>query len=299
MKDIVALNECGKAAAEALEFSRAVVKEGASLLEVAEGIERFIKDRGFGLSFPVNISINEKAAHFTPPMDDRTVFHGNDLVKVDVGARKGDTLSDSAVTIDLSGNNQKMVDTAERALDEAISLVRSGRKVCEIGRSIEKTVEAAGFKPIRNLGGHGIEEKELHSGVFIPNFDNHDETELEEGAVVSIEPFITDGYGYVDETDEVQIYQLAGIATPRSHEARSILEIVVDKYKTYPFAARWLSKELGAISGFGIRRGISELLSIGTIEPFPVLIERKRGIVAQAEKQLIVEGDSCAIITKA
>ncbi len=298
MTDVKALEECGKTAVDALEFSRTIVKEGASLLEVTEKIEQFIKDRGFELSFPVNLSINEKAAHYTPGLDDKSVFQKNDIVKVDVGARSGDVLSDCAITIDLSGTNGKIVNAAEKALDEAISLVRAGRKVCEIGSVIEKAVASAGFKPIKNLGGHGIEEEELHAGVFIPNFDNNDDTELEEGSVISIEPFITNGYGYVDETDDVQIYQLVSTAAPRSQEARSILELVAGKYKTYPFAARWIGRELNHLSDFKVRRGITELLSIGTIEPFPVLIERNKGIVAQAEKQLIVEKDSCRIVTK-
>ncbi len=298
MTDTKALEECGKAAVEALEFSRTVVKEGASLLEAAEKIEEFIKGRGFVPSFPVNISINEKAAHYTPSIDDKTVFGRDDLVKVDVGARKDDAISDCAVTIDLSGKNSKIVETADKALEEAIGMVRTGRKVCEIGRAIEKVVSAAGFRPIQNLGGHGIEKEELHSGVFIPNFDNGDDAELKEGDVISIEPFITNGYGYVDETDEAQIYQLAGSVSPRSQEARSILALAAEKYMTYPFAARWINRELNGLSDFRVRRGIAELISLGDLEPFPVLVEREMGVVAQSEKELVVEKDSCTVITK-
>ena len=293
-----ALEECGKIAVDALEFSRTVVKEGAPLLDAAERIEQVIKGGGFELSFPVNISINEKAAHYTPSIDDKSVFRKNDLVKVDVGARKGDALSDCAITIDLSGENSQMVNAAEMALEEAISLVKAGRKVCEIGSAIERVAKAAGFRPIQNLGGHGIEKEELHSGMFIPNFDNNDDSELKEGDVISIEPFITNGYGHVDETDDVQIYQLTGGALPRSQEARSILELVAAKYLTYPFAIRWISRELNSMSDFKVRRGIAELLSLGAIEPFPVLVEREKGLVAQAERQLVVGKDSCTVITK-
>ncbi|MGC8479193.1 MAG: type II methionyl aminopeptidase [Candidatus Micrarchaeia archaeon] len=297
--NIKILKEAGKISVDALNYSKSIVKEGVKLIDAAEKIELFIKEKGYGLSFPINISINEKAAHFTPSKKSELIFNKNDLVKIDLGARYENSLSDCAISIDLSGENQKMVDTAEKALEEAISLVKSGRKVWEIGAAIENVAKKAGFKPIMNLGGHGIESDELHAGVFIPNFDNGDDTELEEGQIISIEPFITNGFGYVDETDDVQIYQLISInTTPRSSESRTVLEHIKKNYLTYPFSLRWLESSLSELSEFKILKAISELDSLGMLEKFPVLIERKKGIVAQAEKELLVEKDSCTVLTK-
>lgn len=296
--DIEMLKETGRISSDALAYSRTVIKEGVTLLDAAEKIERFITQKGYELSFPINISINEKAAHHTPNITDSEVFKKNDLVKVDLGARKGEILSDCAISIDLSGENAKIIDTANLALEEAISMVKAGRKVCEIGATIEKIVSKNGFKPIMNLGGHGIEGEELHAGAFIPNFDNGDETELEEGDVISIEPFITNGFGYVDETQEVQIFQLVGDPSPRSVDTRKILELIKTKYLTYPFSLRWIARAIPELSEFKIRRAISDLIQLNSIEQFPVLIERKGGLVAQAEKELLVEKDSCTVLTK-
>ena len=104
------------------------------------------------------------------------------------------------------------MEASSEALEAAISLVKAGRAVREIGKEIEAIAKKHGFSPIKNLGGHGISEEELHSDVFIPNYDNGDTTTLEEGQVVSIEPFITDGEGYVTESDDVQIFQKIGDA---------------------------------------------------------------------------------------
>jgi methionyl aminopeptidase len=291
--------DVGRTSYEALVFSKTVVKKGASLHDAALKIEEFISKKGYGLSFPVNLSINNKAAHYTPGMDDKSVFGENDIVKVDLGARKGDLLGDCAITIDLSGNNAHFVQTAEDALDAAIHLVKAGVEVRAIGKEIEKVVKQQGYSPIVNLGGHGIEGEELHAGSFIPNFDNGDTTKLEEGQVISIEPFITNGEGRVIESSEIQIYQKLYPAMPRSKEARQIQEIIDKNYLTYPFALRWISKDIPGMSEFGIRRGISELVALGCLEEFPVLVERSGGIVAQAEMELIVEKDSCTVITKA
>ncbi len=298
--DYKILKETGKISVEALEYSKTIIKEGVSILDAAEKIENFILNKGYQLSFPINLSINEKAAHYTPFIDNVYKFQKNDLVKVDLGARKGNNLSDCAITIDLSGENQKMIETAEKALEEAISLVKSGRKVREIGAAIENVAVKNGLKPIFNLGGHGIESEELHAGNFIPNYDNGDETELQEGDIISIEPFITNGIGHVSDGDDVQIFQLLeyDVPTPRSQDTREILKLIQEKYLTYPFSLRWIAKELKNISEFKLKRAVSELDQLGVLEKFPVLIEKKNGLVAQAEKELIVEKDSCTILTK-
>ncbi|MBX8645041.1 MAG: type II methionyl aminopeptidase, partial [Thermoplasmata archaeon] len=71
-----------------------------------------------------------------------------------------------------------------------------------------------------------------------------------------------------------------------------------ENFLTYPFATRWLSRELQELDDFKIRRGIAELINSGAIEAFPGLVEKGRGMVAQAEHSLLVQKDGCEIITK-
>ncbi len=295
--DYGTIKEVGKASYEALLHGKGLVKAGAGLLGIAEAVEGYIKDRGFELAFPVNISINQSAAHYTPTFDDRSVVPENGLVKLDVGARKGHYLGDCAITVDLSGNYGKLVEASQIALETAIGMVRAGRKVNEIGREIERVARSAGFVPIRNLGGHGVEQHELHADVFIPNYDNGDTTELEEGQVIAIEPFITNGEGLVREGEIVEIFQKTGDAAVRSGETRSVSAFVEENYLTYPFAGRWLNREMKGLSDFAIRRALAELSHAGALETFPVLVEKKGGMVAQSEKEMIVEKDSCTVIT--
>ncbi len=297
--DYDVLREVGKASHEALMHSRAIVKEGRSILEIAQELEGFMEKKGFFPAFPVNISINENAAHYTPSAADPYVLLGSEVVKVDLGARREGYLGDCAITIDLSQEYNKLIEAAETALENAISLVKAGRPVNQIGREIERSVRAAGaFKPIANLGGHGIDKTDLHADIFIPNFDNGDTTQLKEGQVIAIEPFATDGFGLVRDGEHLQIFQKTRDATPRSNELRQISEFIDEKYSTYPFALRWLDTQFGALGEFKIRRAIGELAGLGALESFPVLIERKSGIVAQAEKEMIVQKGGCEIITR-
>lgn len=294
--DYESLKEVGKVSFEALQYAKGLVKVGASMLEVSEKVDDFIRKKGMQFAFPINLSVNEQAAHYTPLADDKTVFTGNDVVKVDLGARKKDACGDCALTVDLSGKYGGLVETTDAALEAALSSVRAGRQVKDIGREVERLAKAKGLNPIRNLGGHGIEEGELHASVFIPNYDNGDTAELEEGQVVAIEVFLTTGAGYVVDSDTLQIFQKTGEAAARSDDTRKVASFIDANYGTYPFALRWLSKEFD--SEFKVRRALSELASLGALEPFPVLVERTGGIVAQAEREVIVEKDSCTVVTK-
>ena len=290
------LKDAGKASRAALEHSKSIVKSGRKLIDIATELEGFIEEKGFKQSFPVNLSANVQAAHYTPEYSDMHVVGDNDVIKVDLGARSGNYLTDCAVTICLDERYGKLAEAAESALADAISLVKAGRHVNEIGRAIAKVADSYGFTPIRNLGGHGIEQDELHARIFIPNFDNGDRTELEDGEVVAIEPFMTTGKGYVTDGTHLQIFQLSKGRMPRSTDARELILYIGGNFGTFPFATRWLIKGLGW-DDFRVRRAIAELIQSDNLEPFPVLVEKTNGIVAQAEKTVIVEKDSCTIVT--
>lgn len=292
--DFKMLEKIGLVAREALEYSRNMIKPEMTLLEIGDNIERFIAERGCTYAFPVNLSLNEQAAHYTPTYDDDMIVKQGDILKVDLGARSGDCLTDCAITLNVGNEPDKIIDTCNSALDAAISTVRAGRKLHEIGRVVEDIVTKNGFNPIKNLGGHGIAKGELHAEIFIPNYDNGDGTQLEEGQVIAVEVFITSGKGYVKEGDGIQIFQKSQ-GMPRIREMRQIAEYIDTSYKTYPFAFRWLMKQFD--SEFRVRATLNELLRAGSLEIFPVLIEESEGIVAQSEKTVLVEKDSCKIIT--
>ena len=72
---------------------------GKKLLDIALGIEKSIKEVGegkAGLAFPVNLSLNEAAAHYTPSIGDETVFEEKDLLKVDIGVHVDGYIADSS-----------------------------------------------------------------------------------------------------------------------------------------------------------------------------------------------------------
>ena len=77
--------KAGRIAREAIKLSLNLVDEGVPLIEIAEKIESLIKSYGGEPAFPVNISQNRVAAHYSPGIEDKGVILKGALVKVDVG----------------------------------------------------------------------------------------------------------------------------------------------------------------------------------------------------------------------
>lgn len=100
-----------------------------------------------------------------------------------------------------------MIEAAESALENAINTIRDGVEIGKIGEVIENTINKFGFKPISNLTGHSIDRWVLHSGLSIPNVKGQNSHKLREGDVVAIEPFATDGVGYVVDKPETYIFR--------------------------------------------------------------------------------------------
>src|SRR5208283_2127926 len=122
---------------------------------------------------------------------------------------------------------------------------------------------------------------------FVPNFDNGDDTALDEGAVVAIEPFATNGKGMVTESDICDIYSYDMDSQTRMRESRLALEEIKKNYPHEPFAVRWLSSAVPL--RFGLYAGIAELARSGALIAYPTLIELGRGLVSQAEAEIVVE----------
>src|SRR3990170_7236051 len=70
-----------------LTFAKSLINENEKLLNIAEKIEQKIAELGAKPGFPVNLSINENAAHYTPDLDDPTILRPGDLIKVDFGVQ--------------------------------------------------------------------------------------------------------------------------------------------------------------------------------------------------------------------
>ncbi|MEK6835326.1 MAG: type II methionyl aminopeptidase [Nanoarchaeota archaeon] len=282
----------GKIAAQALEYGAKLIKINEDVKDVCEKVEAKIIELGGKPAFPVQISINDIAAHFTP-QDEIIKFKENDIAKLDVGAHVEGYIGDNAVTIDL-GDNTDLVKASKLALQEAIKIIRPGTKLFEIGKIVEKTITEFGFKPIRNLSGHGIDVYEEHSGFTIPNYNNEDDTELKENQIIAIEPFATDGMGMVQDGKLSGIYKVVNAKQVRNDTTRNMLKFILQEYNTLPFAKRWLLKKFPS---FNVNFALRMLEKDGILHHYSQLSEKSHGLVSQHEFTLLVK-DKPKILTK-
>lgn len=265
------------------------VEVGASHLEVAEYAENRIHELGAKPAFPVNISIDEEAAHATPSIGDESTF-GEEMINLDIGVHVDGWLADTAITVDLSGNPE-LAEASEQALEAAIEVVEPGVETGEIGAEIEDVIDGYGYNPVVNLTGHGLGHWEQHTEPTIPNRAVSQGTTLEIGDVVAIEPFATDGSGKVSEGTKEEIYALEREASVRNRQARQVLEQITEEFKTLPFATRWLDSSRAKMA---LRR----LASQDIVHGYPVLKEDDGYLVSQKEHTIIVTENGCEVTTE-
>ncbi len=282
MKDWI---KAGEIASEVRKYGKKLIKPGVSLLEVSNKVEKRIFELGGKPAFPAQFSINNIAAHYTPLIDDDSKFKEGDLVKFDHGVHINGAIADTAVSVDL-GNNSKLIKASEKALNTALELVKPGITNGEIGAAIDETITNAGFKPIKNLSGHGLSEYVVHTPPSMVNYDSGERIKLKKGQIIAIEPFASTGMGLVVEGKGSQIYSLAEIKSTRNKQARDILKFVKEEYKTLPFAKRNL---LTKFNKFQIAVGVTNLLREGILREYGVLPEKDpSSLVAQTEHTIIV-----------
>lgn len=283
----------GKLAQEVRAFGKSLIQPGASYNDIIKKVNQKILELGALPAFPPQIALDNVAAHFLPQPDEEIIL-SNQVVKLDIGVCVKGAIGDCAVTVDLSGKYEKLIIATEEALLRAEQSVKVGLAVREIGKIIEQTITSYGFKPIKNLSGHGLGYYKIHTPPGIPNFDNRSEAKITPGMTFAIEPFATDGKGMIYEEGQASIFSLLGIRPVRSDNARALIKRIKE-FNGLPFAIHdLLSKELPLLQ---VRQGLQELVKNGVIAGYPPLLEEDNGFVAQAENSVLVDESGQVFIT--
>jgi methionyl aminopeptidase len=290
--------KAGKIASEVREYARTQDHTGRSLSEICNDIEQEIFKKGGEPAFPVNVSLNDIAAHYTAVPNDPIIVKNTDVLKIDVGVHIDGYIADTAVTVSYDTKYQSMIDIAERALDEAIGISRSNTRVSEIGRIIEKTITKYGCKPIQNLSGHSLERYTIHAGKSIPNIWTIGHSfNLSVNNVYAIEPFVTtnDGQGVVYEGKIKNIFSIGSRKRTKEQKTDEFLEYLWNKFKTLPFALRWIVNEYEEKEALYL---LEILVKKKNVHAYPILVEGANRIVVQAEHTIIPQESNTLTITK-
>jgi len=294
--------KAGKSVIAARKLARELIKPGVKFLEIANQCEEEIHKNGCELSFPINMSLNEIAAHYSPPIDDTSIIPESGLLKIDIGAHYNGFIADSAFTINLDEDPklQNYIDAAKDALDAAIDMFKPGIKLYELGEAIENKIINRGLRPIKNLGGHELKQFNLHAGPFIPNYNDKEKIHnqiLKPGDAYACEPFATSGVGMVENGKHAYIFRfIKKVKKNVSYEHQNYMNKIEKSFRHLPFSPRWIERK-NIIPKSKIQRTMESFVGKKILDKYPILIERSREPVAQEEHTIVLDLEGNKIVT--
>ncbi|MGB0685556.1 MAG: type II methionyl aminopeptidase [Planctomycetota bacterium] len=286
----------GRIARDARHLAVKLIRPGARLAEVMDQVESFIVEQGGGMAFPAQTSRNHIAAHYCPAPDDRTVYEAEDVVKVDIGVEVDGYVADNAQTVYLGEDPRyhKLIQASAAGLEAAIAAVGPGVEVREVSAAIEAAIHAHGYKPVTNLTGHGVARWKVHTAPQVPAIvDRWTRGRFEEGMVVAIEPFATDGQGPVHEAGKSEIFMLQ--KEPRKAKGLDPeVWAVIERMNGLPFARRTFA----GLPAEAIEATLGRLRRTGCLVDFPPLVDGDPRVrIAQTEHTMVVTSDGAEVIT--
>lgn len=292
--------KAGKGIIAAKKLAKRIIKPGVPFLEIANKCEAEIIKSGCELSFPINMSLNEIAAHYSSPIDDETIVPEKGLLKIDIGSHFNGYIADSAFTINLDDDPklQNYVDAAKEAIDAAIELFGPGIRLYELGEVIAQKIINRGLRPITNLGGHELKQYNLHAGPFIPNYKEklHNQI-LKPGDAYACEPFATSGVGKVENGKNAYIYRfMKRVKKNMPYEHQAYMNKIESNFKQLPFSPRWIENN-NYIPKNKIKRTLELFLGRKIIDKYLILVEKSREPVAQEEHTIVLDLEGNKIVT--
>ncbi|MBO0888827.1 type II methionyl aminopeptidase, partial [Candidatus Bathyarchaeota archaeon] len=219
-----------------------IAKPGVPAIKICESLEQKMRDQGGKPAFPVNVGINEVAAHYTSPPGDPLTVPPGCLAKIDFGVQVDGYVTDTSVTVCFEPKLEPLVQAADEALASAIRAFRPGVRLSEIGRVVQTIIQKYGLRPISNLTGHKIERYTIHAGKSVPNVAGMNGARIDEGEVYAIEPFVTlpKAAGAVTNGSSAYIYRYVKPKGATTEDSRKVLAYIQANFSTLPFASRWL-----------------------------------------------------------
>ena len=183
-----------------LKLMREFTKPGISTKELDDYGGEILKSYGaksapfetYGFPGYTCISVNNEAAHGIP--SENKILKEGDLINIDVSAELNGFWSDNGGSFIIGkdlNNHQPLVDASKNILQKAISQIKGGVKIADIGYLMETEAKKSGFKVIRNLAGHGVGRSLHEKPENILNYRIKSNRErFKKNTTVAIETFI-------------------------------------------------------------------------------------------------------------
>ena len=191
----------GVLAAKTLDEITSHVKPGITTDKLDTICYEFIRDNGgysaplFYKGFPKSCctSVNHVVCHGIPS---NKYLNDGDIINIDVTAIVNSWHGDTSRMFyvgNASIKGKNLVEATYDSMMKAISIIKSGIHLGDIGETIQTYVEKKGFSVVRDFCGHGI-GKIFHQPPNILHYGKKGEgMKLETGMIFTVEPMINEG----------------------------------------------------------------------------------------------------------
>ena len=204
------MRAAGRAVRFAFDAMKRAVRPGITTRELDEIGAEALAERGARSApqafydFPgaTCISLNEEAAHGIP--GDRRLVAG-DLINIDVSAVLDGYVADmgqSFAVTEASPAQRRLVEAVERAVHSAMSVMVADAPLNVIGATVSRLAAETGYRIIENLGSHGLGRSLHEPPSYVPIDNPSDRRVLDEGLVLTLEPFFSDRARWVEEASD-------------------------------------------------------------------------------------------------
>ncbi len=167
-EDITALKRAGQLAAQTLDYITPYVTQGMTTLELNDRCQVFMEERGAkpaplqeGFPKAVCTSVNHVICHGVP--NEKKLKDG-DIINIDVSLELDGWYGDTSRMFCIGKTGvraNKLVQATYDAMMLAITRVKPGATLGDVGAAIQTYAEAQGYSVVREFCGHGIGQK-LH-----------------------------------------------------------------------------------------------------------------------------------------
>ncbi len=290
------LRASGRISATALAHGRTLIVPGTRVEDIQRAVEAKIRELGGVPAFPAQVSRNHIAAHYCSPPGDTTTIQANDIVKLDCGTHVDGYVTDNAITVDLRDGDRSLLCAASKmALENAIAIMGPGVSLTDVGHTIETTITQLGFKPVRNLCGHGVARYTIHCAPSVPNYADSKAARLRANMTIACEPFASDGKGMIEVDGASEVFMLKRDVRPKDNLPAAI-EKAMTQSESLPFARRDLERWLGSLKAGD--EALKLLRKKALIDEYPPLCERPGVRISQFEHTIFISENGAEVITR-
>lgn len=206
--ELIGMKKASEAVARTLREMRDYAQPGMTTKQLDNYGATILQDLGarsapyltYGFPGFTCISVNHEFCHGIP--SNKRILKEGDLINIDVSAELHGYWSDNGNSFVLGNDihqHQKLVDTSKEILHKAISNIKGGVRISDIGHLIETEAKKRGYKVIKNLTGHGIGRSLHEAPSEIANYrDKNNQARFKKNSVVAIETFISTTSGYAE-----------------------------------------------------------------------------------------------------